>query len=70
MKKKKEKGYWEKRTERFPVMASAKSRAVELRGHEHTAHVKVDKISQAEYSVSYSVAKWYLTALQEAGVKL
>ena len=70
MKKKRVKNYWAKRTERFQNMGPAKSRAIEIRGHEHTAHVKVDKISDDEYAVSYSVARWYLEELDKAGLKL
>ena len=69
MKRKREKGYWDKRTERFSNGAAARSRAGALRSHEHVAHVTVRK-EGAEYVVSYSVAKWYLDELEKAGLKL
>jgi hypothetical protein len=69
MRRKKEKGYWEKRTERFSDGTTAKSRAGILRSHEHVAHVHVDKI-YTEYVVLYSVAKWYLKELTKAKIKL
>jgi len=69
VKRKREKGYWEKRSERFEDGANAKSRAAELRQHSHTAHVKVDKVGEG-YIVVYSVAKWYLDELQQADLEL
>jgi len=69
VKRKREKGYWEKRSERFEDGVSARTRAAELRQHEHVAHVKIEK-SRAEYIVAYSVARWYLDELAKAGLKL
>ena len=69
MKRRREKNYWEKRTERFVEGATAKSRAGTLRTHEHVAHVKVSKKSN-QYVVAYSVAKWYVAELKNAGAKL
>jgi hypothetical protein len=69
MKRNREKGYWEKRTERFAEGAAAQERAGRLRMHEHVAHVKVSQESR-EYLVSYSVAKWYLEELTQAKGKL
>ena len=66
---KRQKGYWVKKAETFPNLAKARSRALELRGHEHVVHVKVKKQGQ-EYRVGYSVAKWYLEELDRAGVEL
>lgn len=54
MKKKKEREYWVKLSERFVDTAAAKSRADNLRQDEHVAHVKVDK-QRGEYVVSYSL---------------
>ena len=65
MKRNREKGHWEKRSERFAVGAAAQERAGRLRMHEHVAHVKVSHDGQ-EYLVSYSVAKWYLEELTQA----
>ena len=42
MKRKKEKGHWEKRRERFADGTQAKSRAGHLRAHEHVAHVTTE----------------------------
>ena len=69
MKRRREKGYWEKRTERFTNGTAAQERAGSLRMHEHVAHVKVSKEGH-EYVVSYSVAKWYLEELTKAKGKL
>ncbi len=69
MKRRREKNYWEKRTERFADGATAQSRAGTLRTHEHVAHVKVGKNGK-EYVVAYSVAKWYVEELKNAGAKL
>lgn len=69
MKRKKEKEYWLKRKELFPVGTDAHSRAAELRNCEHVAHVRVTN-EDAVYVVSYSVAKWYLADLDRAGIKL
>ncbi len=69
MKRKREKNYWEKRTERFADGATAQSRAGTLRMHEHVAHVKVIK-KDYEYVVAYSVAKWYLEELAKAKATL
>ena len=69
MKKKKQKGYWEKRVESFADAGRAKERAAALRTHGEVAHVQVSKDKEG-YSVSYAVAKWYLEALAEAGVTL
>lgn len=76
--KKREKGYWEKRTETFKTGSAAKERAGLLRTHEKTAisHVTMDKKENpndqyaAQYVVAYSVAKWYLADLKRSGVKL
>jgi hypothetical protein len=69
MRRKKEKGYWQKRTERFPDGSAAKSRAETLRSHPHVAHVQVDREGRG-YVVSYSVAQWYVEELERAGVTL
>jgi len=69
MKPKREKNYWDKRTERFADGTQAKSRAGSLRAHEHVSHVTVQR-SGDEYVVSYSVAKWYAQELEKAGVQL
>lgn len=69
MKAKREKGYWEKRTERFTMGAKAQERAGALRMHEHVSHVKVSQ-EEREYVVSYSVAKWYLEELRKSGCRL
>jgi hypothetical protein len=68
MRRKKEKGYWEKRTEPFSDGASARSRAGSLRSHKRVTHVHVDK-EGAGYVVSYSVAKWYLEELMKSRMK-
>ena len=69
MKRKREKNYCEKRTERFTDGATAQPRAGTLRTHEHVAHVKVGKKNN-KYVVAYSVAKWYVEELKNAGAKL
>ncbi len=69
MKRRREKGYWEKRTERFAEGPAAQERAGRLRMHEHVAHVKVSH-EGPEYLVSYSVARWYLEELTQAKGKL
>jgi hypothetical protein len=69
MKHKREKNYWDKRTESFADGTRAKSRAGSLRACEHVSHVTVQK-SGDEYVVSYSVAKWYVEELRKAGVRL
>ncbi len=69
MRRRREKNYWEKRTERFSDGAKAQTRAGTLRMHEHVMHVKVRK-TKDEYEVAYSVAKWYVEALKGAGAKL
>ena len=66
---KREKGYWLKQTEVHPSSAEAQTRAGALRMHEHVMHVKVRAV-EADYEVSYSVAKWYWDQLKEAGIKL
>jgi len=69
LKRKREKGYWEKRSEKFKDGTGAKSRAAELRSHDCVAHVQVEKAG-GSYIVAYSVASWYLEELSKAGVKL
>jgi len=66
---KKEKNYWQKRTERFLHGPDAKSRAETLRSHLHVAHIRVDREGN-EYVVSYSVSQWYVGELERAGVDL
>lgn len=67
--RKREKNYWEKRSEPFAESAAARSRAGILRSNEHVTHVTVRK-QGTEHVVSYSVAKWYLDELKNAGLKL
>jgi hypothetical protein len=67
MKKQKQKGYWEKKTERFSNGSKAKSRAKHLRSYEHIQHVIVDKHNE-DYVVTYSVAKWYIEEINRAGI--
>lgn len=69
MRRKREKGYWLKKTERFSSGAAAKARAGQLRASEHVAHVVVDQQNE-EYVVSYSVAKWYVEEMKKAGITL
>ena len=69
MRRKREKGYWEKRTETFATGTEAKARAARLRAEENVAHVLVDRQGE-DYAVSYSVAKWYLEELAKAGIRL
>ncbi|MFH0980935.1 MAG: hypothetical protein V2A79_05290 [Planctomycetota bacterium] len=69
MKRKRTKDYWEKRTERFADGAPAQSRAGSLRTCGHVSHVTVRKDGDA-YVVTYSVARWYLEELHNAGGKL
>ena len=69
MKHKREKNYWEKRTERFDDGARARSRAGSLRTCEHVSHVTVHKDGNA-YVVEYSVARWYAEELNKAGGRL
>ena len=69
MKKKKTKNYWEKRKELFANGSDAKTRAGTLRSHEHVTHVLVDR-DEKGYTVSYSVARWYLEELKKSNIKL
>jgi len=69
MKRRKQRGYWEKRSEQFAVGTDAKSRAAALRNQEHVAHAVVDKVGDT-YLVSYSVAERYVAELEKAGIKL
>lgn len=69
MRRKREKGYWKKQTEKFVTGAAAKTRAGIIRGHEHTSHVTVGK-EDGVYVVRYSVAKWYLEDLAKAKLTL
>ena len=69
MRNKREKNYWLKKTERFSDNASAKTRAGYLRMQEHVSHVTVSKNEEA-HLVQYSVAKWYMEELEQAGLKL
>jgi hypothetical protein len=69
MSSKREKGYWIKRTERFTSSEAARSRAGHLRSQEHVSHVKVQPGKEG-FEVSYAVAEWYVTAMQQAGVRL
>ncbi len=67
--KKKEKGYWVKRNERFTRGDHAQSRAGALRQHQHVSHVTLDRKGD-HYEVSYSVAKFFMEELDRAGIKL
>ena len=69
MKRKREKGYWVKRSERFPTATAAQSRAGSLRLHEHTAHVRVQPAGDG-YEVSYAVAAWYIEQWESVGARL
>ena len=66
MGKKKQTAYWEKMTEQFTKGADAQSRAAQLRTHKHVSHVRVDRDRDA-YVVTFSVARWYLNELRQAG---
>lgn len=69
MRRKRTKGYWQKRKEKFKTGSEAKSRAGMLRLNEHIAHVLMDKIGD-NYVVTYSVAKWYIEDAKRAGIKI
>jgi hypothetical protein len=69
MKRKKEKDYWVKKSERFSDGSKAKSRAEVLRQREHISHVKMTK-QGSDYLVNYSVAGFYLEELDKVGLKL
>jgi hypothetical protein len=69
MKRKREKGYWVKRQERYANAVTAQTRAGGLRMHDHTSHVVV-RATPEGFEVSYSVAKWYLDELERAGGRL
>ena len=69
MRRKREKGYWEKRMETFSTGTEAKARAARLPTDQNVAHVHLDRKGQ-EYVVSYSVAKWYLEELRKADIQL
>jgi hypothetical protein len=71
MKRKKERGYWEKRSERYTDGNQAKTRAGLLRNHgsRNVGHVRVDRDGD-DYVVSYSVATAYLEELSRAGIDL
>jgi hypothetical protein len=69
MKRKREKGYWIKRQERYSDVVKAQARAGGLRMHDHTSHVVV-RATREEFEVSFSVAKWYLDELERAGGRL
>ena len=67
--RKSEKDYWLKRTERFCSGAAARSRAKMLRNHEHVAHVLMERDGNG-YAVSYSVAKWYFDEAEKARISV
>ncbi len=69
MRSRREKGYWQKRCEAFPVLGVAKARAAVLRGHQHVEHVRLRR-EGARYVVFYSVANRYLEELKNAGATL
>ena len=69
MRRKRQKGYWLKKTERFLKGSDAKSRAGYLREFEPIAHVIVEK-SEQEYLVKYSIAKWYSEELERCKITL
>ena len=69
VKRKKEKGYWVKRQERFSDGSRAKSRAGALRTNEHVSHVRVEERGD-DHVVTYSVARWYVEEMRRAGVEL
>lgn len=69
MRRQREKGYWLKRSERFQDKGKAKTRASSLRGEEHTSHVCVEHGADATF-VTYSIARWYVDAMKDAGVTL
>jgi len=69
MRRKREKGYWERRKERFSSGREARSRAGRLRDHAHVEHVKTAREAD-DYIVTYSVAAWYLAELEKAGIRL
>lgn len=69
MKGKRHKGYWEKKKETFTTGTEAKARAGYLRTYKHISHVVVNKIEK-NYTVAYSIAKWYLEDMQRSGVTL
>lgn len=69
MRSKRSKGYWQKRKESYTQSEVARSRARLLRTHEHIEHVKVEQ-AQQEYTVHYSIAKWYEEQLQQAHIQL
>lgn len=69
MRRKRQKGYWLKKSERFSKGSKAKARAGYLREFEQIAHVIVEK-SDNEYLVKYSVAKWYAEELERCQITL
>ena len=69
MSHRRQKDYWEKRTERFDTGTQARTRAAELRNREHVSHVKMNRESD-DYVVTYSVARWYVEELAKASVRL
>ena len=69
MRRKREKDYWIKKSESYANAASAQARAGSLRMHEHTSHVQVRPTDDG-FEVSYSVARWHLEALEQAGARL
>jgi hypothetical protein len=56
MRQKREKGYWEKITEKYSKGSDAKSRVSEMRASDHISHVTVEKKGE-DYIVGYSIAK-------------
>ena len=68
MSQKIQKGYWAKKSETFKNGAEAKTRAANLRSHEHIAHVLVDRKGD-EFVVAYSIARFYLEQLEAIGSK-
>jgi len=69
MKSKREKGYWNKKTESYSKGADAKSRAENLRQYEHISHVTVTK-KDDKYVVSYSIANFWEEETKKAGLKI
>jgi hypothetical protein len=66
MPREREKGYWVKRQERYAGSEEARTRAGALRLHDHVSHVRV-RPAAGGFEVAFSVAKWYLDQLQQAG---
>ena len=66
MRRKKEKDYWRQMRETFASSQAAQTRAGVLRSYEHVSRVHVSGAGN-KFIVEYSVAGWFMEAMEKAG---